>query len=267
MFQLLGKIILKGELEAITGLRIGGTSGGLKIGGLDLNVITDPEGRPYIPGSSLKGKMRALLEQKVSTGSPAFYERGSHACKSEEAYKKCPICKMWGTIQGASFTTVPTLTRLIIRDAFLLTENGHEKFWENVRDNLELQWTEVKMETAIDRIKGSALSGSLRQIERVPAGATFGWQMSLNVFYPEDKDLLKNLFEAMALLENDYLGGMGSRGYGQVQFKKVEVYWNNKANYEEGNVKLEAKRKINPDELTSVASLIQGFNTIKAKLA
>jgi len=57
-----GKILIKGEIKVITGLRIGGSTTGLKIGGVDLNVITDPKGKPYIPGSSLKGKMRSLME-------------------------------------------------------------------------------------------------------------------------------------------------------------------------------------------------------------
>lgn len=263
MLQLLGKVIIKGILEAKTGLRIGGTSGGLKIGGLDLSVITDPEDRPYIPGSSLKGKLRALLEQKVSNGS-SFFDNGSHSCKSEENYRNCPICKIWGTINSDNFR-VPTLTRLIVRDAYLLVDGEYKKFWEKVQDNLPLQWTEVKMETAINRIKGTALSGSLRQIERVPAGAVFGWQMSFNVFAQEDKDLLKKIFEAMSLLENDYLGGMGSRGYGQVELKNMEIYWNNKASYENGDVNLEESRRIN-EKLTTPALAIKNFNTIKAKL-
>ena len=62
MSNLLGKIMITGTLTALTGLRVGGASGGLKIGGVDLNVITDPQGKPYIPGSSIKGKTRALAE-------------------------------------------------------------------------------------------------------------------------------------------------------------------------------------------------------------
>jgi len=244
MLELLGKVIAKGKIEALTGLRIGGTSGGLKIGGLDLNVITDPDDKPYIPGSSLKGKLRSLLEQKESQGKNDFYRDGKHECKSEAAYKNCPICKIWGTIAGRDFN-VPTLTRLIVRDAFLLTDNDYKDFWDRIRNNIELQWSEVKVETAIDRIKGSALDGSLRQIERVPAGATFEWQFTYNVFAEEDKTLLKKIFESLELLENDYLGGMGSRGYGQVAVKEIEVYWNSKASYESGDVDIAPARKIN----------------------
>jgi len=262
MLQLIGKVIIIGQIEAKTGLRIGGTSGGLKIGGLDLNVITDPEDKPYIPGSSLKGKLRSLLEQKEANGKPNFFQRGSHACKTEEEYNQCPICKIWGTIESINFK-LPTLTRLIVRDAFLLPD---EDFWSKIRDNIDLQWTEVKMETAIDRIKGTALSGSLRQIERVPAGAKFGSQSSFNVFDETDKDLLKKVFIAMSLLENDYLGGMGSRGYGQVEFKNIEIYWNSKADYEKGTIQIKPSRKINADNQTTPAEIISNFDLIKAKL-
>ena len=268
--QLIGKIIVKGILVTKTGLRIGGSSGGLKIGGLDLNVITDPDDKPYIPGSSLKGKMRSLLEQVESNGKSEYYNDNygkTHACKTEEAYKKCPVCKIWGTIRGGDFT-IPTLTRLIVRDAFLrIKDDESQEFWKRIQDNIELTWTEVKMETAIDRINGSALRGSLRQIERVPAGATFNWVLSFNVFDESDKDLFKKVFEAMALLENDYLGGMGSRGYGQVAMKNIEVYWNSKADYENGTIEIEPNRKINADTQDTPANLIQNFATLKSKLS
>jgi CRISPR-associated protein Csm3 len=267
MLQLFGKVIVKGKIETKTGLRIGGTSGGLKIGGLDLNVITDQEDRPYIPGSSLKGKLRSLLEQKESHGNTNFYSGGKHECKEESNYNNCPVCKIWGTIAGRNFN-VPTLTRLIVRDAYLITKDdqGNElDFWKRIRNNIELQWTEVKVETAIDRIKGSALDGSLRQIERVPAEAEFDWQLILNVFSDSDRDLLKKVFESLELLENDYLGGMGSRGYGQVELKDIELYWNNKAAYENGETKIDPSRKIN-NGYTTPNDLVKNFDTIKEKL-
>lgn len=268
--QLFGKVVAKGKIEAKTGLRIGGTSGGLKIGGLDLNVITDPDDKPYIPGSSLKGKMRSLLEQHEAKGKNYFFKDGKHVCTTEADYKKCPICKIWGTIISKDPNTkidfsVPTLTRLIVRDAFLLIDGEFKKFWERVKNNIEMEYTEVKVETAIDRVKGSALDGSLRQIERVPAGATFGWQFTFNVFDEEDKNLLKKVFEALELLENDYLGGMGSRGYGQVEVKDIEVFWNSKASYESGDVELKEDRKIN-NGFNTPSALIKNFSAIKNNL-
>lgn len=261
MLQLLGKVIVAGTIKAETGLRIGGTSGGLKIGGLDLNVITDQNGKPYLPGSSIKGKLRSLLEQKESNGKSDFYNDGQHSCTDEESYKKCPICKIWGTIKDRNFKS-PSLTRLIVRDSFL---NDDKAFWETARENIDLNYTEVKIETAIDRVKGTAKDKTLRQIERVPAGATFGFQCIFNVFDESDKDLLKKLFEAMALLENDYLGGMGSRGYGHVSFNNISVFWNSKTDYENGTTALDATRAIQSNATPS--SLVQNFSILKNNLA
>ena len=216
MSAILGKFIIEGTIVAETGLRIGGSTGGLKIGGVDLNVITDPLGRPYIPGSSIKGKTRSLMEhfrQKAVTFN------GIHLCRNEGDYQNCPVCKVWGILGDAkAFPETPTLTRLLVSDVFL-DENSIK---EEMRKNMELQWTEVKMETAINRRTGTAHHGSLRQIERVPAGARFKQcRFIFNVFEESDIELLKELFIALELLENDYLGGMGSRGSGRIRFEAV----------------------------------------------
>jgi len=260
---LLGKVIIRSDIEVRSGLRIGGASGGLKIGGVDLNVITDPEGKPYIPGSSLKGKMRSLMERKEGA---LPNERGIHQCESKEDYKKCSICKIWGTLGGLKFSekeNIPTLTRLIVRDCYL----DEDSITEEMRRNIDLQWTEVKFETAINRITGTALSGSLRQAERVPAGARFkDCEIIFNVFEEEDRDLLKKVFEAMELLEHDYLGGMGSRGYGQIEFKNIKVFWNSVKDYENGTVDLTDDRRINRDGLDTPGEIIRNFKEIKEKL-
>lgn len=258
MSQLLGKVILRGVIEVKSGMRIGGSTGGLKIGGVDLNVITDPHGRPYIPGSSLKGKMRSLVERKEGV---RFIDRGMHQCQSDAEYKVCPVCKIWGVLGGTNFT-VPTLTRLIVRDSYL----DETSISEEMRKNLDLQWTEVKFETAIDRIKGTALHSSLRQAERVPAGARFkDCEIIFNVFEDGDKALLKKVFEAMELLEQDYLGGMGSRGYGQIAFDGIEIYWNKREDYETGNIELRPERKVN-NGYSTPSQVVKNFEQIKVKL-
>jgi len=258
----LGKVITRSVIEVKTGLRIGGSQAGLKIGGVDLNVITDPWGRPYIPGSSLKGKMRSLVERVEADGKPGFWNKdGGHECRTDEEYRNCPVCRVWGVLGGGNLT-VPTLTRVIVCDAFL-DENS---ITEEMQKNLELRWTEVKYETAIDRISGTAKHGSLRQAERVPAGVRFkDSEIIFNVFGEDDKDLLKQVFIAMELLENDYLGGMGSRGYGRVAFREIEVYWNRKADYENGTIDLEPGRKIN-DGWNTPAELVANFEELKNKL-
>lgn len=259
MPQLLGKVIIKGDINVLTGLTIGGTTGGLKIGGVDLNVITDPAGKPYIPGSSLKGKLRSLYELNKGV---YFDSKGIHMCKTETSYQNCDVCKIWGTFGGKDIVS-PTLTRLIVRDTFL----DESSYLDEMRQNIDLLWTEVKVETAINRLTGTA-SGtkSLRYLERVPAGAKFSnCQMIFNVFDNTDKDRVKILFEAMELLENDYLGGMGSRGYGQVEFVNLEVFWNNRTAYEQGNVELESTRKIN-QTFDTPSAIVHNFPAIKSRL-
>ncbi len=252
MASLIGKVLVNAKVILVSGMRIGGSQGGLKIGGVDLNVITDPKGRPYIPGSSLKGKLRSLLE--IHKG--AQIDKGAHTCANSSNI--CEICKMFGVLAKET----GTLTRLIVRDTFL-DENS---ITEEMRENIELKYTEVKFETAIDRRTGTALSGSLRQIERVPAGAKFGpAEFVFNVYEEGDKDLLKYLFEAMELLENDYLGGMGSRGYGKVKIENIGIWWNKKEDYETGDIELKEERRIN-GQMRTPSALVQGFETIKEKL-
>ncbi len=257
MPELIGKTIITTDIRLVTGTRIGGSQGGLKIGGVDLNVITDPLGRPYIPGSSLKGKMRSLVEQtqRVPIG-----DRRTHSCRNAEEYRRCVVCRTYGTLD--SFPDLPTLTRLVARDTFL----DETSVTEEMRATMDMEFTEVKFETAIDRISGTALRGSLRQIERVPAGAIFRpAEFVFNVFEEEDKDLLKYLFVAMELLEDDYIGGMGSRGYGKVKLENIGVWWNRAQDYETGTVALEESRRIN-DNLRTPSALVQGFETLRSKL-
>lgn len=265
-FKLLGKVIIRSELEVKTGMRIGGTTGGMKIGGLDLNVITDPHGKPYIPGSSLKGKLRSLIEKKEAAHNPYFWNEPKekpekHQCKEDSSYLRCPICKIWG-ILGSDEFSVPTLTRLIVCDSYL----DDKSITQEMKNNLELEWTEVKFETAINRITGTILHGSLRQVERVPAGARFkDVELIYSVYEEEDKDILINVFIAMELLEHDYLGGMGSRGYGRVAFQNMEVFYNKREDYESGRIDLISERLINRD-LNTPKEIVANFTQIRERL-
>jgi CRISPR-associated protein Csm3 len=262
MSAILGKVIIQGTIIAETGLRIGGSTGGLKIGGLDSPVIVDPGGRPYIPGSSLKGKTRSLMERFHSR--PPSEKGGPHLCEKQDEYENCPVCKVWGLLGNAdNFPSISTITRLLVRDVFL----DEASIDDEMRKNMELQWTEIKMETAINRLTGTAHGKSLRQIERVPAGARFKESRFIfNVFEEADKDLLKELFIALELLENDYLGGMGSRGSGQVRFADMAVFWNSRSDYENGTLDLIPERKINNGADTP-SLLVKTFDDIKKGLA
>lgn len=266
--KLIGKVIIQGIIELKTGLRIGGSTTGLKIGGIDQPVIADAYGRPYIPGSSLKGKMRSLIEKllvvplnkkhkiKIENEKEEPY---AHECEKKEDYDNCAVCKIWGILGTEKIKEALSLTRLIVRDVNL----DEKSITEEMRRNLEREYTEIKMETAINRYKGTALHGSLRTMERVPAGAKFSpMEMIYNVFEESDKGILIKVFEAMELLEHDYLGGMGSRGYGRVEFKNIKIYWNKREDYESGNLN---QRSID-NNFSTPAEIVKNFEQIKEKL-
>ena len=251
----LGKLLIEGKIKTITGLRIAGPTTGLKIGGLDQPVIFDAFGKPYIPGSSLKGKMRNLLERKLDL----IENESIHQCKEKNKYEDCPVCKIWGILGNElKDENIVIITRLIVRDVPI----DELSITEEMRRNMELTWTEVKMETAIDRIRGTALGKSLRTIDRVPAGAEFSpMEIIYNVFDDKDKEFLKYLFEAMALLEHDYLGGMGSRGYGKIKFKDLKIYWKYKESYENGVLNKNVIYEGN-----DISEIIKNFEEIKGKI-
>ena len=84
----------------------------------------------------------------------------------------------------------------------------------------DLPYTESKTEVAINRVTSKATP---RTFERVPAGAKFKLNMVLNIFEGENEtDLKATLEQAINLLQDDYLGGHGSRGYGQVEIEYKE---------------------------------------------
>jgi len=263
--QLLGKIVILGSIKVVTGLRIAGPTTGLKIGGIDQPVITDAFGVPYIPGSSLKGKLRTLIERKEKVILNKTRKEGNnkvpygHECDNEDNYKKCCVCKIWGILGTDKIKNTFALTRLIVRDIPL----NKESITEEMKKNLELEWTEIKMETAIDRVRGTALTRSLRTIDRVPAGAEFSpLEIIYNVYEDTDIDILVKVFEAMKLLEDDYLGGMGSRGYGKIEFKDIEIYWNKKEDYEKGTLN---QNKIN-EGYNTPSIIVLNFDKIKSQI-
>ena len=238
--QLQGKIFITGEIEATTGLHIGGSAGELDIGGVDNPVIRNPLTRePYIPGSSLRGKMRSLLDRHLNRPLNKFIRRGSpqvrvHECDQSSDYKKCSVCQVFGVAPTRNMEdTMPT--RLIVRDA-LLTAETRERFDEIDTD---MPYTEVKTEVAIDRITSAATP---RQNERVPAEATFGPMEMVHSLYTLDTDaggsidreieLFDAVLTGMELLEDDYLGGSGSRGSGKIAFRKLRVIFKSRQYYE-----------------------------------
>lgn len=226
--KLFGRVIIQTYVKALTGLHIGGSSAGMEIGGIDNAIIRDAiTSRPYIPGSSLRGKMRSQLEKALGLkqNNSIGKDVQIHVCKTPAEYNQnggCPVCHVFG-VPGEVDATGPTL--LIVRDA-ILTDTSADQL---NKARTDFPYSELKTEVAIDRVTSAA---SPRNIERVPAGAEFGpLEMVFSIYCAADIDRLKLVFDGMQLIEDDYLGGSGSRGSGKVAFKRLEVSARSSSDY------------------------------------
>jgi CRISPR-associated protein Csm3 len=234
--ELRKKILIKGEIEALSGLLIGGSNTAMGIGGPDKMVIRNPiNNEPYVPGSSIKGKIRSLLE--ISYGS--FAENKNVREDRSRTIKFGPsddpehiTTVLFGS---ASTNENQRPSRIIFRDGKLL--NGSE-----FGDKTDLPFTESKTEVVIDRITSAAMP---RTFERVPAGAKFELDIVLNIFKGDKKteeELLSHTLRGLQMLQDDYLGGSGSRGSGRVKFKIVSITERNVEYYHNGNPEAERQR-------------------------
>jgi len=217
--KLLAKFFIKGKIKTLTGLSIGGSNEDVMIGGIDNNVIKTSEGVPFIPGSSLKGKLRSLLEKT----------EGKNICQCGA----CDICAIFGTGAAGKDPEVGP-TRLFARDA--LMDKKTKEMMENktgIFKELELTYTEGKWENTIDRKTSKATNP--RQSERVPASALFDFEMVFNILEEKDYDRLRELIVGLRLLEDDYLGGSGSRGYGRIEFNDLSIGMKTRKEYENDN--------------------------------
>ena len=238
--KLVGKLILEGDLACHTGLHIGAGKGSLEIGGADNPVVKDAFGLPYVPGSSLRGRLRSLLEQSLGLTTPADLvylsrRKGQEVRIHQSDRPDDDICVLFGRNPGrvervageALETTAATPARLTVYDAPLIAES----ITPQMRENLDDELTEVKSENAIDRITSQA---NPRTLERVPAGARFRIRIVMDVLCDEDKELLARVLEGLRLLEDDALGGGGSRGSGRVAFTNFRLAWRNRDFYAKG---------------------------------
>lgn len=202
---------IKANLVAKSGLRVGGTEAAMSIGGAENPIIRDFWGNPYIPGSSLKGKLRSLLEYKLGKtpeGKPC-------GCGQED----CLVCRIFGPHWNQRHSLGPS--RLIVRDAPLSADTVASVNDIAAEGRL---YSETKTETMIDRRTGVAATGSLRTQERLPAGARFDMEMSLRIFEGDDeKAMVECIRDGLAMLEKDYLGSSGTRGYGWVGVENLTV--------------------------------------------
>lgn len=193
------KIKIEGTIELKTGLHIGGDDSFSAIGAIDSPVVRDPLTRePIIPGSSLKGKMRSLLAREMGT-TPAGKTAGfENDCRE--------IKRLFGSSSPTSNAegTGIQMSRLQFGDCFLINKGDLPQIFE------------TKFENTIDRLTSVA---NPRQIERVIRGAKFKVEIIYNVEdESEVEEDFKNIAKAIRLLENDYLGGGGTRGSGRVSF-------------------------------------------------
>lgn len=221
-----GKIIMRGAMICETGLHIGAAGNNLDIGGLDAPVVRDPITRePYVPGSSLKGKLRSLLERRL--GLPFERYGGMGVYRHECTDRACPVCRVFGATGGREGSDKNIPGRLIVRD-MKMTGESRALLAEIETD---LQYTEWKFENSLDRVTAAA---NPRQLERVPRGTEFEFELVYTVEAENSEEIkidLTNLLQALRLVEDDALGGHGSRGYGKVLFnftafegRKVEYY-------------------------------------------
>jgi CRISPR-associated protein Csm3 len=242
-----GNYILRGKFECLTGLHIGGSKEKLEIGGVDSPVVRDPRTRfPYVPGSSLKGKLRSLLEFGLG-----------EVPESGDVSSALPIVRLFGIGVDNKEEAKPGdelyqvgPSRLVVRDCH--PDKETQKWWATM--DTDLLYTEYKSENGINRITSAA---NPRFIERVAAGSKFEFEMVYAVYdikkdktyKKEAEEDLANLRMALLMLEHNFLGKSGSRGYGRIQFKFDNPVWISTDDYKSGGEKFNNLKKAPQDKL------------------
>ena len=194
------KIEITGNIEVLTGMHIGGSNSYSAIGSVDSPVIKDTKsGNPIIPGSSLKGKMRTLLAKVYNTNVAKLPDDDC-----------AELTSLFGSSQKDNIHT----SRVLFSDMIMSN-------WDDLKKLGLRTKTEVKFENTINRATAVA---NPRQIERVVRGALFPMSIIYEMTDPETlKKDFKILKTGFKLLEADYLGGSGSRGYGKIEFKNLDI--------------------------------------------
>ncbi len=202
MNGLIGKIKISGEITLLTGMHIGAGNIFSTIGAVDTNTVRDAVSNvPYIPGSSLKGKLRYLLAR--------YYANDNNLV--DIANEHIEIKRLFGCSKSN------ILSRLQFYD-LSINEKSKEKL---EKKDLDLNLTEIKFENTINRSTGKAMP---RQIERVPRSAVFDIKIIYNVENLNEIEMdLENIKIMFELLELDYIGGHGSRGYGRVKITNLNT--------------------------------------------
>lgn len=272
MLPLRGRVFIRAGIEAVTGLHIGGAAGALEIGGVDSPVIRNPlNNQPYIPGSSVRGKMRSLTERLYGSEQNFAINRARgkevyvHTCQAgappredqevgkwraeyKARFAACPVCSVFGVTGDEP---VPHPTSLIVRDAFLSEKSAARL----EKADTDFPYTEIKWEATIDRVTSAATP---RQIERVPAGAEFqGFELVYSIYDAAGRDHFPVVLKALQMVEEDYLGGLGSRGGGKVVFHAAEVFARRGENYERKPYALGDQDRITDELATGIAAWVR----------
>jgi CRISPR-associated protein Csm3 len=218
--RLTARLRLTGKLVTSTALRIG--SGDAGFDGVDLPVLKDAGGAPFIPGASLKGALRSTIEALVRGAdrravglwacdpladkdtplvakSCGHHERGDRLSVDLDAH--CAVCRLFGSHVVASH--VRFCDARLLRSA---SDREAGRMPVEIRDG-------VSIDRDLRRVYGSHKF----DFEVVSPGAMF----ALEVFVENPQPWLMGLL-AMGLdqLAEGFtaLGGFTSRGLGRVSF-------------------------------------------------
>jgi CRISPR-associated protein Csm3 len=198
------RLVLSGKVEALTPIHIGSGKGERDIGEVDLPILRQPSGVPYIPGSSLKGKVRSEAERIAR-------KRGMQVCTPPEvrnmcgSIKKdpkefCICCRIFGTAGDISVAS-----KVKFRDSY---------------PDESIERTLTRTGIAMDREKGSVYKQALYTIEAVPAGTKFSLEIVAENMAEEELGLLR---AALRSVEDSALGGSSTRGFGKVKFHFLQL--------------------------------------------
>lgn len=237
-----GNYVIKGLIHCETGLHIGNSSDNIDIGGSDNPIIRDSiTNLPYIPGSSLKGKLRALLELNDDLSSESVINNRGGPSRDIN----CVATQIFGIRSYKSTKEEKLLfkypTRVIVRDSYPTVET--EELWENSEDVFD--GAELKYENFVDRINARSF---LRNIERIPRGSEFNFEIIFSVYKNDNEKNFIELLRSMKLLEDNYLGGSGTRGFGKICFKKINIIRRDLNYYKEGIIN--SKNTLNFESIT-----------------
>lgn len=219
--------IMKGIIYCKTGLHIGGSNDSVEIGGSDNVIIRDSiNNYPFIPGSSLKGKLRSLMELNDGEYVDNLIEDMKAGKDAPSKESDIAVRIFGGSVENK---TIQFPTRIIVRDSFPTKETID--IWKEHPDIIN--GAELKYENQLNRLRASA---NPRNIERVPRGSEFEFEIILSVYDEDEKqDNIINIINAMRRLEDNYLGGSGTRGFGQVSFKDISIFKRDQSYYKEEN--------------------------------